>query len=167
MCLCKHTRISGHYISVVALSTYMPLNYVFFTFECSDRMVLCPGFQKNGRPCTNILEQKNKFCKLCGWKINPEIFSKEAISCPNIVLNSEEKCGTWIERDQMFCDQCGWEVNHDYFPSRNGTDSVAPECSSGLQTQIKKLSFKQESKLHQNSFLDSLVTPGIKLHKVR
>lgn len=123
-------------------------------------MVLCPGFQKNGRPCTNILEQKNKFCKLCGWKIDPEIFSKEAISCPNIVLSSEEKCGTWIERDQMFCDQCGWEVNHDFFPSRNGTGTVGPECSSGLQAQIKKLSFKQETKLHQNSFLDSLVTPG-------
>nr|XP_022344037.1 polypyrimidine tract-binding protein homolog 3-like [Crassostrea virginica] len=80
-------------------------------------MVLCPGFQKNGRPCTNILEQKNKFCKMCGWKIDPEIFTKEAISCPNIPLNSDEICGTWIESSQMYCDQCGWEVNHDLFPS--------------------------------------------------
>ncbi|XP_061163648.1 polypyrimidine tract-binding protein 2-like [Saccostrea echinata] len=109
-------------------------------------MVLCPGYQKNGRPCTNILEQKSKFCKLCGWKIDPDIFLKEAISCPNVPLNSEEKCGTWIERDQMFCDQCGWEVNHDFFPRKHSKDDkdMPGDSYSNLKTQMKNLTLKQE-----------------------
>ncbi|XP_062592387.1 polypyrimidine tract-binding protein 2-like [Saccostrea cucullata] len=109
-------------------------------------MVLCPGFQKNGRPCTNILEQKSKFCKLCGWKIDPDIFLKEAISCPNVPLNSEEKCGTWIERDQMFCDQCGWEVNHDFFPRKHSKDDrdMSGDSYRNLKIQMKSLTLKQE-----------------------
>ncbi|XP_048752196.1 polypyrimidine tract-binding protein 2-like [Ostrea edulis] len=109
-------------------------------------MVLCPGFKKNGRPCTNILEQKSKYCKMCGWKIDPEIFQRVAISCPNIALTSKEQCGTWIEKGQIFCDQCGWEVNQDLFGSQKSTDSSNLSCNEyvNLQTQMKKITLNKE-----------------------
>ena len=71
-------------------------------------MVRCPNIDEDsGDPCGCDLQQKDRFCSWCGWKIDRAIFLSATCQA---VLSDGTVCATALPKKCKFCPGCGTRV---------------------------------------------------------
>nr|XP_022335215.1 helicase-like transcription factor [Crassostrea virginica] len=72
--------------------------------------VFCPKRTTEGTECGQSLQKEHKFCVMCGWKINLDIFKERAKMCHN-KLEANNFCENIVFPPQKFCSNCGQQLS--------------------------------------------------------
>lgn len=74
--------------------------------EASRFVIKCPGKEN---PCGSELTSDDRFCRKCGWKIDPTLFQTALRKCRG---RSEDGslCKAYIKEDDNFCNKCGYDI---------------------------------------------------------
>lgn len=72
--------------------------------------VSCPKWMTEGVGCGQEIHKGHKFCTMCGWKINTNIFKNDAKMCHN-KMEEQKFCENIVYPPQKFCSNCGHRLS--------------------------------------------------------
>lgn len=72
--------------------------------------VSCPKWMTEGVGCGQEIHKGHKFCTMCGWKINANIFKNGAKMCHN-KMEEQKICENIVYPPQKFCSNCGHRLS--------------------------------------------------------
>ncbi|XP_048732232.2 helicase-like transcription factor isoform X3 [Ostrea edulis] len=72
--------------------------------------VSCPNWTTEGVGCGRKIEKEQRFCSMCGWRINTDIFKENAKMCHN-KLEEGRVCENVVFPPQKFCSNCGKQLS--------------------------------------------------------
>ncbi|XP_052808691.1 E3 ubiquitin-protein ligase rnf213-alpha-like isoform X2 [Mya arenaria] len=71
----------------------------------SSMIIICDGADERGLACGAELKAKQKFCSICGKKVDSKLFE--------VLTPCKEKCGkcgTELTSEEKFCPECGFKI---------------------------------------------------------